>query len=120
MMQGIKDTELGFPHGIQGVQHVWNTVVCFRNIFYSSPYLATFGNEIVVGSIRTASRQPQISVAVLVTHARSSFPGGRPWVELPRFLVRSFCSSFDMQLSFSFHLSGVESAGPDERHTRDR
>ena len=31
-----------------------------------------------------------MSVTVLVTHARSSFPGGRPWVELARFLIRSF------------------------------
>src|SRR6266850_4458449 len=29
-------------------------------------------------------------VAVLVTHARCSLPAGIPWVELPRFLVRSF------------------------------
>src|SRR5260370_37208851 len=31
-----------------------------------------------------------MSVTVLVTQVRSSLPGGRPWVELPRFLVRSF------------------------------
>jgi hypothetical protein len=36
-----------------------------------------------------------------MTQARSSLPGGRPWVELPRFLVRSFQFSLGMYPPFS-------------------
>src|ERR1700741_1603364 len=47
-------------------------------------------------STRMASRSPQMRVAVLVTQARSSLPGGSPWVELPRLLVSSFQFSLDI------------------------
>jgi hypothetical protein len=39
-----------------------------------------------------------MSVTVLVTHARISFPGGKPWVELSRFLVSSFQFSFGISI----------------------
>src|SRR6266852_9155102 len=42
-----------------------------------------------------------ISVTVFVTQARSSLPGGSPWVELPRFFVKSFQFS---RVIFSFHI----------------
>src|SRR5260370_40198330 len=42
-----------------------------------------------------------MSVTVLVTQARSSLPGGMPWVELPRFLVRSFQFSLAIRSPFS-------------------
>src|ERR1700683_1099984 len=50
-----------------------------------------------------------MSVTVLVTHARFSFPGGRPWVELPRFLVSSFQLSFGI---LAFPLITVRPVGP--------
>src|SRR6266853_3322563 len=42
-----------------------------------------------------------MSVTVFVTQARSSLPGGSPWVELPRFFVKSFQFS---RVIFSFHI----------------
>src|SRR6266853_1626863 len=44
-----------------------------------------------------------MSVTVLVTQARSSLPGRRPWVELPRFLVRSFQFSLGIYSPFSMN-----------------
>src|SRR5216684_2219702 len=44
-----------------------------------------------------------MSVTVLVTQARSSLPGGRPCVELPRFLVRSFQFSLGIYSPFSMN-----------------
>src|SRR5215471_5377268 len=46
-----------------------------------------------------------MSVTVFVTQARSSLPGGRPWVALPRFLVRSFQFSFGIDLPSSSRCS---------------
>ena len=43
-----------------------------------------------------------MSVTVLVTQARFSLPGGKPWVELSRFLVSSFQFSFGMSILRSF------------------
>src|ERR1700722_5035067 len=42
-----------------------------------------------------------MSVTVFVTQARSSLPGGRPWVELPRFLVKSFQFNLDIHFLHS-------------------
>src|SRR5215472_18999325 len=42
-----------------------------------------------------------MSVTVFVTQARFSLPGGKPWVALPRFLVRIFQFRFDMTSSNS-------------------
>src|SRR5258705_8017555 len=39
-----------------------------------------------------------MSVTVLVTPARFSLPGGKPWVELSRFLVSSFQFSFGISI----------------------
>src|SRR6516162_5201797 len=39
-----------------------------------------------------------MSVTVLVTQVRPSLPGGMPWVELPRFLVRIFQFNLLMHL----------------------
>src|SRR5258708_772269 len=39
-----------------------------------------------------------MSVTVLVTQARFSLPGGKPWVELSRFLVNSFQFSFGISI----------------------
>src|SRR4029077_3933440 len=39
-----------------------------------------------------------MSVTVLVTQARFSLPGGKPWVELSRFLVSSFQFSFGISI----------------------
>src|SRR2546429_9028004 len=60
-----------------------------------------------------------MSVAVLVTHARCSLPAGIPWVELPRFLVRSFhfSSEADMHPPFCTSEVGLE---PVDGSTRRR
>src|SRR5260370_35916497 len=42
-----------------------------------------------------------MSVTLVVTQASSSLPGGSPWVELPRFFVKSFQFS---RVIFSFHI----------------
>src|SRR5262249_27132970 len=65
-------------------------------------------------STSTASRSPWMSVAVLVTHARCSLPAGIPCVELPRFLVRSFHFSSDMDILQSLRL-----LAPSERQRVD-
>src|SRR5689334_21953272 len=52
-----------------------------------------------------------MSATVLLTQARSSLPGGRPWVELPRFLVRSF--QFSLGIFSSAASSGYVLFSPD-------
>lgn len=48
MMECIEQTKPRLPRGIQGLQHMRNTVIRFCNASNSVPYLAPLGDEIVV------------------------------------------------------------------------
>ena len=48
-MRHIEDTKLRLPRRIQDLQHMRNAVIRFGNSPNAVPYLAAFGNEIVVG-----------------------------------------------------------------------
>src|SRR5262249_36506881 len=48
MMQCIEDPKLRLPRGIQDLQHIWRTTICFGHTSQAIPYFASLGNEIVV------------------------------------------------------------------------
>jgi hypothetical protein len=49
MMQRVENSKPCFPRRIQDLQHIRNTVICFRNSFEAIPYFAFVGNKIVIG-----------------------------------------------------------------------
>src|SRR5262250_485626 len=49
MMQRIKDAKLRLACSGQDLQHVRNTLICFRNALQTVPHFASLGNEIVIG-----------------------------------------------------------------------
>src|SRR5262249_26957628 len=48
MMQRIEDAKPRLSRRIQNLQHMGNTTICFCDSLQAIPYLASFGNEIVV------------------------------------------------------------------------
>src|SRR5262245_61833381 len=47
-MQRIKYAEPRLPCGIQNLQHMRDTIICFCNSLQAIPYFASLGNEIIV------------------------------------------------------------------------
>ena len=48
MMQRIEHMKVGPSRGIENLQHVRNTTICFGNSFQAIPYFAALGNEVVI------------------------------------------------------------------------
>jgi hypothetical protein len=48
-MHGVEDPQRRFARGMQNFKHVGNAVVSFGNRLDARPYLASIGNEVVVG-----------------------------------------------------------------------
>ena len=86
----------GLPPGKEDLAWVTNTVTLLYgdcDAVLVDTFLSVQHSKELVDWVAESGKN---LTTIYVTHARSSLPGGRPWVELPRFFVSSFQFSLDI------------------------